>query len=190
MARQAAERCKAEDLVQVVGTESKGKAVQELVAITPRGLERLLQDHEPRQVLEDFVRAVEAREKQLADLAAAARQAQGHLDALRSLAAAALERVCGPSQPDAAALVPALLDGWHAAHPDKDCPLPQLFRQLQAEAPELSIGAFHDALRALHTAGRLWLHPWTGPLYDLPEPPLALLVGHEVAYYASPRNGA
>ena len=33
-------------------------------------------------------------------------------------------------------------------------------------------------------AGRV---TWTGPLYAIPEPPLALLVGHEIAYYASPR---
>jgi len=32
--------------------------------------------------------------------------------------------------------------------------------------------------------------PWTGPLYDLPEPHFALLVGHEVAYYASSRRTA
>ena len=54
-----------------------------------------------------------------------------------------------------------------------------------AAVPELTIGAFHDTLRALQTAGDIYLHPWTGPLYDIPEPPYALLVGHEVAYYAS-----
>ena len=45
-----------------------------------------------------------------------------------------------------------------------------------------------DGLRKLHQQEQIYLHPWTGPLYDLPEPALALLVGHEVAYYASRRE--
>ena len=48
-----------------------------------------------------------------------------------------------------------------------------------------TLGGFHDALRRLHRSGRVYLHPWTGPLYSLPDPSYALLVGHEVAYYAS-----
>jgi hypothetical protein len=69
----------------------------------------------------------------------------------------------------------------------EDCPLPELFRQGKAAAPGLTIGAFHDELRRLHEIGKIYLHPWTGPLCDLPEPPYALLVGHEIAYYASLR---
>ena len=48
---------------------------------------------------------------------------------------------------------------------------------------------FRDtALRRLHAEERIYLHPWTGPLCELPQPPLALLVGHEIAYYASARG--
>ncbi len=72
----------------------------------------------------------------------------------------------------------------------EDCPLPELFRQVQAQLPRLSVGQFHDVLRRLRDAGAIYLHPWTGPLYDLPEPPKALLAGHEVAYYASLRPEA
>jgi len=70
----------------------------------------------------------------------------------------------------------------------EDCPLPELFRQAKAAAPATTIGAFHDELRRLHDVGRIYLHPWTGPLYDLPEPPYSLLIGHEIAYYASLRD--
>jgi hypothetical protein len=69
-----------------------------------------------------------------------------------------------------------------------DYPLPELFRQAQAATPGLTMGAFHDELRRLVDDGKIYLHPWTGPLYDLPEPPYALLVGHEIAYYASLRD--
>lgn len=67
-----------------------------------------------------------------------------------------------------------------------DCPLPELYRVLPAST--WTIGAFHDVLRALLQQQRIWLHPWTGPLSEIPEPALALLVGHEVAYYASLRR--
>jgi hypothetical protein len=69
-----------------------------------------------------------------------------------------------------------------------DCPLPDLFREARTTAPALTIGQFHDGLRTLLEREQIYLHPWSGPLYGLPEPTLALLVGHEVAYYASARG--
>ena len=71
-----------------------------------------------------------------------------------------------------------------------DCPLPDLCRRLRADHPSLTIGQFHDGLRELHDREQVYLHPWTGPLYALPEPAFALMVGHEVAYYASERQPA
>ena len=79
------------------------------------------------------------------------------------------------------------LKAWHVTHASGDCPLPELFRRARAASPSLTIGAFHDGLRRLHQQQQIYLHPWTGPLYELPEPALALLVGHEIAYYASSR---
>ena len=69
----------------------------------------------------------------------------------------------------------------------RDCPLAELFRSLSTLEPAPTVGLFHDALRRLHADARIYLHPWTGPLYALPEPAVALLVGHEIAYYASLR---
>jgi hypothetical protein len=40
----------------------------------------------------------------------------------------------------------------------------------------------------LHDREQVYLHPWTGPLYAMPEPAFALLIGHEVAYYANLRS--
>ena len=81
----------------------------------------------------------------------------------------------------------AFLEGRQSA---EDCPLPELYRRAKQASPGLTIGGFHDGLRGLCAEGRLYLHPWTGPLYALPEPPFALLIGHEIAYYASPRKAA
>lgn len=69
-----------------------------------------------------------------------------------------------------------------------DCAFPEFFREARRTVPALSIGQFHDGLRLLQERGQVYLHPWTGPLYDLPEPGLAFLVGHEVAYYVSLRR--
>ncbi len=80
------------------------------------------------------------------------------------------------------------LTAWQDADALGDCPLPELFRRLHADDPVLTIGQFHDRLRLLHQGGKIHLHPWTGPLYEMPEPAYALLVGHEIAYYASLRE--
>jgi hypothetical protein len=83
----------------------------------------------------------------------------------------------------------AALAAWHDSGALGDCPLPELFRRLQPRLPGLTIGQFHDGLRHLHQDEAIYLHPWTGPLYEMPEPALALLIGHEIAYYASLRAG-
>jgi hypothetical protein len=77
------------------------------------------------------------------------------------------------------------LDAWRTSQPLGDCPLPELLRHLRELLPRLTIGQFHDALRQLHDAGVIRLQPWSGPLYQIPEPALALLAGHQVAYYAT-----
>jgi hypothetical protein len=90
---------------------------------------------------------------------------------------------------DLAGAILARLSDWAAsAGAGQDCPLPELYRSLTCREVPPTIGAFHDCLRQLHADRRIYLHPWTGPLYALPEPTYALLAGHNVAYYASPRN--
>ena len=82
---------------------------------------------------------------------------------------------------------PARLGDWSGAA-GEDCPLPKLFDSLSVCEPLPTIGEFHDCLRRLHAEGAIYLHPWTGPLYALPEPAYALLAGHNIAYYASLRS--
>jgi hypothetical protein len=79
----------------------------------------------------------------------------------------------------------AYLRRRHEAGSLADCPLAELYHHVRTNHPGLTIGQFHDIVRRLHESRRLYLHPWTGPLYELPEPACALLVGHEVACYAS-----
>jgi hypothetical protein len=92
----------------------------------------------------------------------------------------------GPRLQADALLAP--IQHWHQSGASGDCPLPELFRRTGRDAGSFSIGQFHDELRRLHGQEQIYLHPWTGPLHEIPEPAYALLVGHEIAYYASIRN--
>ena len=202
-ARLAARRGKDEGLVKVVRTEPRGKAVQEVCAITEKGLAYLLSQVSPRQILEDLVRAVESRQAQLTELVSSARQTHGSLEAFKALAEKVLHQVrssggtLAPLPADRAAApngvetwtaaALAYLARWRDAGATEDCPLPELFRVARQAYPKLTVGQFHDGLRQLNEQARIYLHPWTGPLYDLPEPPYALLTGHEIAYYVSLR---
>jgi hypothetical protein len=199
LGKQAARHCLDEGLLRVLRTETRGKTTCEVCTISDKGLTYLLGQTSPRQVLEDFLRVLEARQNQLGDLVAAARQMHAGLDALRASAEQVLQQVrTGPPPGTNGHAKPAgdawteqavtLLDRWQASGASEDFPLPDLYQRLRASAPDLSIGRFHDGLRRLHDQERIYLHPWTGPLHDLPEPPYALLVGHEIAYYASLRG--
>ena len=195
-ARQAAQRCKDEGLLQSVRTETRGKSVAEVCAITEKGLAYLLAQASPKQVIEDFIRALDARQGQLSSIVDSVRRMQNSLDSIR----AAAEKLAsigpcpvGPA-PSTNGLGSCLgelvghLTRWLHAGANSDCPLPDLYRHAVKSANHLSIGEFHDGLRKLHEEKRIYLHPWTGPLSDLPEPSLALLVGHEIAFYASIRT--
>ena len=61
-----------------------------------------------------------------------------------------------------------------------------LMGHLRPRHRNLTIGAFHDALRRLEQAGRIRLTGWGRMLDDIPEPELALFVSSKVMYYAQP----
>jgi hypothetical protein len=186
--KQAAQRCKDEGYLRVLRTEWQGKSLLEVCSITEKGLDYLVREVDPRPLLEDLVRAFEAREAQAEQLLQSARQLHGTFDTLKELAHTVLARLAPPLD---AEWREAILDHLcqHATrHPAEDCPLPELYQQARRASPDLTIGQFHDGLRALARAEQVSLQPWTGPLYALPEPALALLCGHEIMYYANMRT--
>jgi hypothetical protein len=197
--KKAARLCLDEGYLRVLSTQTRGKTTQDICGISDRGLAYLLSQVSPRQVLEDFLRVLEARQNQVADLVASARQIHASLAAFKASAEHVLQQVraappvgVNGNHPKPAAdawteQALALLEKWQASGASEDYPLPDLYRHLHTSAADLTIGRFHDGLRRLHDQGKIYLHPWTGPLHDLPEPPYALLVGHEIAYYASLR---
>ncbi len=203
--KQAARHCREAGLVHVLRTETRGKSTLEICAITEKGLALLLAEANPRPILESFVAALDARRDQVTGLLESARQSQAHLEAMRNHAEKVLQQVQQrPSVPTPGAFEKNGIQGKHDHDPDAavinhlqrrqeagtlgDCPLPELYRAVKPATPAGTIGQFHDVLRRLNDQCRLYLHPWTGPLYELPEPAFALLVGHEIAYYASLRT--
>jgi hypothetical protein len=204
LGKQAAQRCCDEGYLEAVPAPApSGRGSSQVCTLTDKGRAFLLNQLSPRQVLEDFVRVVEAREAQVGQLLAQVRQLQASLEVMRSSIAPVLDQVRQAETPrnlnglcrefrqedrgDPGPVIVEALTRWARSGSSEDCPLPELFRQTGAACPGLTLGSFHDALRRLQDAGVIYLHPWTGPLYELPEPPCSLLVGHEIAYYASIR---
>lgn len=195
--KQAAQRCRDDGLLRVVRTEAKGKAPLEICALTEKGLQHLLEQTSPRPILEALLTAVERCEGKLRELVGNAAGQGQHLQSLRALASKLLEQsapaAVSPPAPANGKRLPEdhvldVLRTWHSAGRLGDCPLPDLYRRFKETSPKLTLGQFHDALRALYESRAIYLHPWTGPLYELPEPALAMLAGHEIAYYASLRE--
>lgn len=197
--KQAATAAREQNLVALLATETRGKVVVERYGLTEKGLAHLLASVSPRPVLESLLQAMDGCQAKVDAWIAETERNRTALAGLKSLA----ERVLAQLQKPEATLPPwarnghghdpkadvvAKLSAWRAGGQVGDCPLPDLYASLREKHPKLSVGAFHDALRILHDERKIYLHPWTGPLYQLPQPALSLLVGHEIAYYASPRE--
>lgn len=196
-ARHVAQQCKDDGLLQIVRSESRGKAVQEICAITEKGVAYLLAQSSPKQIIEQFLRALDTRGREIQHLQQTVQLLQESLEGMRTAAEKLVRNLQEPAVNGHAVengvdvcMVATLsfLAERQRASAMQDYPLPDLYRKIRENAPTLSIGRFHDGLRKLHQQEQIYLHPWTGPLYDIPEPALALLVGHEVVYYASRRG--
>jgi len=193
--KQAAQDARDQNLVRIARTETRGKTAVELAVPTREGVAWWLERASPRPVVEALLAAIKTNESRCAEWTAEAKNVQLQIQLLHETANHLLQRFPPGKVPD---LLPwdrthedlpnrivDRLKQWHDSGKLGDCPLPDLHRALTSSSPGLTIGQFHDALRTLHDRRAVWLHPWTGPLYELPEPSLSLLVGHEVAYYAS-----
>jgi hypothetical protein len=204
---EAAVRAVAEGLLELVRTETKGKAVVEWVRLTPAGVRFLHDEESPIKALEELrVTLVAAREgvpgwladmrerlqtmeRQLAD---DAQRFLNQLDALTLRVNEGLQRLnaLAPRVPDGVAeAVPwalaalTYLDARSTNGADS-CPLHELFAALVQTHPDLSMNAFHHGLRHLRDWHALRLLPYASD-EPLPQPEYALLEGDAVLYYAA-----
>jgi hypothetical protein len=89
-AKPAVQKCLADDLLRVTGSDPKSKSPRDLYALTEKGWEFLLAAVNPKQVLEDFVRVLEARQGEVGELLATARRMAESLQGLREAVAKVL----------------------------------------------------------------------------------------------------
>lgn len=191
--RPAADRC--QELGLLLQTAPQTNGTPPAFTISAKGLDFLLTEISPRRVLEELTHSLQEKDAQIHELAQAAERWSQTLAPLRDMVERLKEDLNKKGDPQSIAIVNsawlaeglASLAGWQDQHAARDCPLPDHYRLVQAGFPGLTIGGYHDGLRRLHEQQKIYLHPWTGPLYDLPEPAYALLIGHEIAYYVSRR---
>lgn len=152
-----------------------------------------LRDHEnPRTLLEDLLRTSEMQLAEFRGLAELCKKQAERLEGQQRNLAAMLARLPAAPRTEAAAelaIQEILCERAKLPQPGAST-VADLYQQLRARRLPVTVGQFHDTLRSLRAAGQLRLSAWTGPLYDLPEPALALLVGHEVLYYVQPATAA
>src|SRR4051812_6092716 len=154
LAKVAADRAKADGLLQVVQSEPKGKNVREVCVLTDKGMQYLAHQASPRQVIEDFVRVLEDRQAAVAELSANVAKMAAGLEAIRAAVGQVLPRLSDNHQPNGPQMnaiftpppppapaasdaliadVKARLAEWHAASgASQDCPLSDLYRRLES----------------------------------------------------------
>jgi hypothetical protein len=190
-AREAMER----GWLTAIRTETRGKASVEVVTITAAGSAFVMEHTQPHALLGAVEQTLVERTRQMEQLNGMLRLGQEELATLQSRVTSLAARVQASQvmattvtvhEPRWEERLAEYLVTRQQSRPAEDCPLPELFHQARAVRPALSVGQFHEGLRQMHAQGRIALQPWTGPLHELPEPDLALMQGHSLAYYASP----
>ncbi len=149
---------------------------------------------DPAKVMDDLAKSVRQMADKLEKLESALRA--GSDDALLARidqAFAALEtKLTGrpPASPPASTTAAAWGDevvrmAMEQRHrnPFQRLTLPQVFEQLRAKHPHLTLGQFHDGLRRLQDEKRIRLGPFTQALATLDDPRNALFLDREVKYY-------
>jgi hypothetical protein len=204
---EAAAQAVREGLLESVRSEAKGKVTHEWVRLTPAGV-RFLHDHdspvnalkEIRTLLQtteegmpgwlvDMRRRLQTVEKQLTD---DAQRFVAELQSLRERVDSGLERLQA-ALPHISSAVAAEFPWANEALQYLEqrkttgiaclCSLAELFADLSHRHAHLTLGAFHEGLRALQEQRALRLLP-AEPNAVLPQPEFALLDGDSVLYYA------
>lgn len=192
LGKAAAQAALQSNWLQNVRTETKGKTVTTYVTLTHSGSAYLLEQTDPKPLLEQVQTRLQSEASHLQKVQAMVRVAFQTMESLKSRVEQLATMVDQRQVVQTRISVPAwedrlteYLNQRQSVRPAEDCPLPELYQQARQIVPELSVGTFHDGLRRLHADRRIALQPWTGPLHELPEPSLALLQGHSLAFYAS-----
>lgn len=204
---EAASRALRDGLLELLRTETKGKAAVEWVKPTVKGVNFVHDNESPVMVLRELRDLLQTSRDHVPawlDQLRQEMQAQhdrlmqevaaylGRLDAVRQRVDEALQRaaILGPAVPETvSSSVPwatdalGYLDRRHTTGAADDCPLPELFAAVRERHTELSLPSFHDGLKRLHDRRLLRLTPARNSA-NLAEPEYALLDGDALLYFA------
>ena len=180
----AAKYCFEMRLLKVV--EQSTKPFTEMVKITRLGIRAVLEGIKIDRLLENAATIIESpTEKSVIN---PANDDMAFYQSLEKVAGSIALKLGAPLSEEfssPAKQIFILLKEWSDSGRAGDCQLYYLYQLLTPLCPGITPGAFHDALRNLRQKKLIELHPWTGPLYEIPKPELALMAGHEIACYAS-----
>lgn len=180
----AAKYCFEMRLLKVV--EQSTKPFTEMVKITRLGIRAVLEGIKIDRLLENAATIIESpTEKSVIN---PANDDMAFYQSLEKVAGSIALKLGAPLSEEfssPAKQIFILLKEWSDSGRAGDCQLYYLYQHLSPLCPGITPGVFHDALRNLRQKKLIELHPWTGPLYEIPKPELALMAGHEIACYAS-----
>ena len=180
----AAKYCFEMRLLKVV--EQSTKPFTEMVKITRLGIRAVLEGIKIDRLLENASAIIESpAEKNVINPADGDMAFYQSLEKVAGSIALKLGAPLSEEFSSPAKHIFILLKEWSDSGRAGDCQLYYLYQHLSPLCPGITPGAFHDALRNLRQKKLIELHPWTGPLYEIPKPELALMAGHEIACYAS-----
>ncbi len=192
--KSAASICQEAGWLNVIRTESKGKSVNTFVSLSQAGMEYLLTQTNPKPLLEAIQAQLQQSESTLSELRERLQNCLQQIQTLRNKTEQ-VEQIAGSTvthakvaMPDWESTINGYLVNRQVSRPAEDCPLTELYNHARQHVPQLSVGTFHDGIRRLQAKHEIDLQPWTGSLHEMPEPELALMQGHSVAYYASARG--
>lgn len=195
LGRAAAQAAEDAGWLAVVREELRGKTNVRLVQLSEIGSRFLMEQTDPKPLLQAVQESLSSHESALQKVQNALREQHQLIDALKRRVEQLAQMVnrgqitqAKVTVPDWESQLTRYLSQRQHARPAEDCPLPELYQQAKQADPALSVGMFHDGLRKLQAEDRIALQPWTGPLHEIPEPALALLQGHSLAFYASVRT--
>ncbi|HEV8061610.1 MAG TPA: hypothetical protein VGP68_17145 [Gemmataceae bacterium] len=204
----AADLALRDGLLEVVRTETKGKATTQWVRSTTKAVEFIHQHESPLQTLQELQAILQTsrdglplwlddmrqRLNRLGDeLVGEAQKWTQRLEALHRQVGEALEKArpmvrqlkSGDEDGQWAQESLGYLERRKATGAAGDCSFPELFSALQAVRRDLSITGFHDQLLRLQDRRALRLLPFPGEPSAIPEPEYALPDGTQLLYYVA-----
>ena len=158
------------------------RELRDVLSTTRAGVPKWME--ETRRELADLSRNLESRaDAMLARLDDLARRVEAALRRAETSAPGVTGAVAGVVPWAEAAL--EYLDRRTGAGSAGDCPLPELFHAVRERHPALTLPAFQDGLRRLHDVRAVRLTGATDAMWAVTEPEYALVVGGQLAYWAS-----